>query len=181
VPVAAEVARAVGGELDAIVVRKIGAPGQEELAIGAVAAGGGLVINEAIVASLGLAPAVIAALVAGERRELERRERVLRGDRPFPDVRGREVILVDDGIATGATMRAAVEAVAARRPVRLVVAAPVGPLDANGGFGPGVDAVVVPERPVWFGAVGEGYCDFRPVEDAEVRALLGAGALAPGE
>src|SRR5438477_6983383 len=125
VPVAYEVARALGAPLDVFLVRKLGVPGQEELAMGAIATGGVRVLNAAVVDALHIPPATIAAVAAAEQRELARRERLYRGARPAPDVRGRTVILVDDGLATGATMRAAVAALRQHQPARIVVAVPI--------------------------------------------------------
>src|SRR3989442_14932503 len=121
VPVAAEVARRLGVPLDIYLVRKLGVPGQEELALGAIASGGTRVLNEELVRHLGIPESVIDSLARREQQELERRERLYRGGRPIPDVSGRVVILVDDGLATGATMRAAVEALRAHHPARIVV------------------------------------------------------------
>ena len=125
VPVAYEVARALGAPLDVFVVRKLGVPGYEELAMGAVATGGVCVLNHQLVERLGIPEQVINAVAARERQELARRERLYRGGRPPPDVRGRTVILVDDGLATGATMHAALEALRQQNPARIVVAVPV--------------------------------------------------------
>src|ERR1700694_3220846 len=122
VPVGYEVARALGAPLDVFVVRKLGVPGYEELAMGAVASGGLRVLNDNVVKTLRIPDHVIEAVVAQEEKELARRERLYRGGRPFPDLRGRTVILVDDGLATGATMQAAVEALRQRQPARIVVA-----------------------------------------------------------
>src|SRR4051812_4252124 len=122
VPVAYEVARALHAPLDVFLVRKLGLPGREELAMGAIASGGVLVLNEDLVRSLGIPRDVLQAVIAAEREELERRERIYRGGRPPPDVRGRTVILVDDGLATGSTMRAAVAALRRQVPERIVVA-----------------------------------------------------------
>src|SRR6266403_900089 len=126
VPVAYEVARALGAPLDVFVVRKLGVPGYEELAMGAVATGGVRVLNDQLVNRLGIPEHIIDAVAARERRELARRERLYRGDRPPPDVRGRTVILIDDGLATGSTMRAAIAALRQQHPARIVVAVPVG-------------------------------------------------------
>lgn len=126
VPVAYEVARALHAPLDVFLVRKLGLPGREELAMGAIASGGVLVLNEDLVRSLGIPRDVLQAVIAAEREELERRERIYRGGRPPPDVRGRTVILVDDGLATGSTMRAAVAALRRQVPARIVVAVPIG-------------------------------------------------------
>src|SRR5690606_29701149 len=127
VPVGAEVARALGAPLDVLVVRKLGLPGQEELAMGAIASGGVRVLNEEVVSLTGVPREVIDRVAEEEGRELERREAAYRGDRPPPDVAGRTVILVDDGIATGSTLRAAVEALRKQGPARIVVAVPTAP------------------------------------------------------
>src|ERR1700704_2876060 len=127
VPVAFEVAKALHAPLDVFLVRKLGVPGHEEFAMGAIATGGVRVINQDVVRSRGISPATIDAIAAREQQELERRERLYRGDRPSPDVRGRTVILVDDGLATGATMHAAIAALRRQQPARLVVAVPTAP------------------------------------------------------
>jgi putative phosphoribosyl transferase len=175
VPVAAEVARALGAELDVVVVRKLGAPRQPELAIGAIAWGGERVVNEAVVGHLGITPDMLEEITTRERIELERRERMYRGERPLPTIGGRDVVIVDDGIATGASMRAAIVVVAGQRPARLVVAAPIGPEDACRDVGPEVDLVALVVAPEGFGAVGEGYRDFSQVRDDEVREILARG------
>jgi putative phosphoribosyl transferase len=169
VPVAAEVARRLGAPLDAFVVRKLGVPGQPELAMGAIASGGVVVRNEAVIAGRRLTPEQVAAVVAAEEAELARREQAYRGDRPPVAVAGRLVIVVDDGFATGATARAAVRAVRARDPARLVLAVPVAPRDADAGD---ADQLVALARPWPFGAVGRHYRDFAATTDDEVRALL---------
>lgn len=170
VVVAAEVARRLGAPLDAFVVRKLGLPGQPELAMGAIATGGVVVRNEALIAARRLSPDDVAAVVAAERVELDRRERAYRGDRPPLDATGRLAIVVDDGLATGATARAALRAVRDRHPARLVLAVPVAPRDAAVGD---ADQLVTLARPWPFGAVGRYYRDFSPTSDDEVRALLG--------
>ncbi len=126
VPVAYEVARALHAPLDIFLVRKLGLPGREELAMGAIASGGVIVLNEDVVNALRIPRDVIESVAAAEQRELERRERAYRGDRPPPDVRGRTVILIDDGLATGSTMRAAAAALRKQGPARIVVAVPIG-------------------------------------------------------
>ena len=172
VPVGYEVARALGVPLDVMQVRKLGIPGHEELAMGAIASGGVRILNEEIVRMLQIPARVIEAVAAEEQRELERRERLFRGDRPFPDVRGRTVILIDDGLATGSTMRAAAEALRAEGASRLVAAVPVAPKETCESLRAVVDEVVCAVTPVPFHAVGEWYEDFTQTTDEEVRQLL---------
>jgi putative phosphoribosyl transferase len=172
VPVAFEVAQALGGELDLMVVRKLGVPWQPELALGAIASGGVRILNPEVVGSLGLSEAEIERVAAEERRELERRERAYRGDRPTPDVGGRTVILVDDGIATGATIRAAIRGLRQRSPARVVVAVPVAPADTVKRLRAEADEVVCLATPAPFLAIGYWYEDFSPTGDDEVRELL---------
>lgn len=168
VPVAYQVARTLRVPLDVLVVRKIGAPGHEELAIGAIASGGRVVLSQDLIAALGVSPAQLEAIVRREQAELARRERTYRGDRPLPDLRGRTVILVDDGLATGSTMRAAVAAVRQQAPARIVVAAPVAAAQTCDEFRNEVDEVVCPLTPPYFQAVGQWYEDFGQTTDAEV-------------
>jgi putative phosphoribosyl transferase len=175
VAVAAPVADALDLPLDAYVVRKLGVPGHEELAMGAIASGGTVVWNADVVEPLGIGLDRREAVVERERAELERREREYRGDREPVVVRGRTMLVVDDGLATGATMAAAVAALKADAPLAIVVAVPVAPRAAIDALRAEVDdvvAVVVPER---FGAVGEWYDDFSATTDAEVVALLRRG------
>jgi putative phosphoribosyl transferase len=172
VPVAAAVAERLGVPLDVLTVRKVGTPGHEELAIGAVASGGLVVLNEDLVARLALDDAAVAARVAVARRELAERDARLRGDRPPLGLTGRPVVLVDDGLATGATMRAAVAAVRAAAPARVVVAVPVGAPDSVEELAALADEVICPLQPPSFAAVGQWYRDFRETTDAEVAALL---------
>jgi predicted phosphoribosyltransferase len=174
VPVAAEVARALDVPLDVLVVRKLGAPGREELAIGAIAEGGVRVLNRALVANLGLDQRQIDVLAGREERELERRVKLYRGGRgPLP-VENRTIIVVDDGVATGATMRAGLQALRARGAARVIAAAPVGAADSVDALREDADEVVVLETPAWFQAVGQWYEDFGPTSDEEVRACLAA-------
>jgi putative phosphoribosyl transferase len=175
VVVAAEVARALQAPLDAFVVRKIGVPGREELAMGAVASGGVRVRNEDVIRWHGVSDQVFARVAAAEEAELARRERVYRGDAPMRNLGGKVVLLVDDGLATGASMRAAVAAVAELRPARIVVAVPVGAPDACALLEKQGAEVVCPMMPRWFGGVGRFYRDFGQTSDDEVRELLGAG------
>lgn len=172
VPVAAEIAAALGAELDLMLVRKLGTPGQKELAMGAIASVGNPVINEDVVRSLGISEAEIRQVEVAERRELERRERLYRGDRPTPKLMNRCVILVDDGLATGATMRAAVNAVRQESPARLVIAVPVAPADTVEILGSQVDDLVCLAIPDYFRAIGIWYVDFSQVSDDEVRQIL---------
>ena len=171
-PVAYEVARSLNAPLDVFVVRKLGVPGHEELAMGAIATGGVRVLNRAVVESLLIPEAVINRVAARELRELERRERAYRDDRPAPEVQGRTVILVDDGIATGATMRAAVAALRQMEAARIIVATPTCALDTARKMGPEVDEVVTVTAPARFRGVGEWYEDFSQTTDDEVRELL---------
>jgi len=176
VPVAYEVARALGAPLDVFLVRKLGVPGQEEVAMGAVATGGVRVLNDSIVRSLGIPREVIDAVTARELEELAHRERLYRGDRPSVDVRGRTVILVDDGLATGATMVAAVRALRQRGPARIVVAVPIAPPETCAALRAEADDVVCTMTPEPFRAVGVWYQDFSQTTDDEVRALLARSA-----
>jgi erythromycin esterase-like protein/adenine/guanine phosphoribosyltransferase-like PRPP-binding protein len=172
VPVAYEVARALGAPLDVFVVRKLGVPGYEELAMGAVGTGGVRVFNHQLVTRLGIPDDLIDAVAAREQRELVRRERLYRGGRPPPDVRGRTVILVDDGLATGSTMQAAIEALRQLQPARIVVAVPTAPPDACEEMRARADVVVCAVTPEPFHAVGLWYQDFAQTTDEEVRDLL---------
>jgi len=172
VPVGFELARALEAPLDVFVVRKLGAPGHEELAIGAIASGGTRVLNEHVVREFGLDEGAIARAAATEQEELERREHAYRGDRGPVEVEGRTVILVDDGLATGATMRAAALALRARNPERLVVAVPVAAAQTCEEFRGDVDEVVCAVTPEPFLAVGAWYQDFSQTSDDEVRDLL---------
>jgi predicted phosphoribosyltransferase len=176
VPVGYEVARALGAPLDVFLVRKLGVPGHEELAMGAVASGGVQVLNADVLAGLGLSDRVVAAVAARELQELERRERLYRGARPPRDVQGRTVILVDDGLATGATMRAAIHALRRRGAARIVVAVPVAPLQTCAELRAEADEVVCLVTPEPFLAVGLWYDDFTQTSDDEVRALLADSA-----
>lgn len=181
VPVGYEVARALGAPLDVFLVRKLGVPGYEELAMGAVATGGVRVLNDEIVRGLGISEREIDAVVARELQELARRERLYRGDRPAPDVAGRTVILVDDGLATGATMRAAIQALKQQQPARIVVAVPTASPDTCEALKAEADGVVCAMTPEPFFAVGHWYEDFTQTTDDEVRDLLCAeGDLSPG-
>jgi predicted phosphoribosyltransferase len=172
VPVAFELARAFGAPLDVFLVRKLGVPGYEELAMGAVATGGVRVLNDEIVRGLGISEHEIDAVVARELRELSRRDRLYRGDRPPSDVAGRTVILVDDGLATGATMRAAVQALRQQQPGRIVAAVPTASPDTCQVLKAEADDVICAITPEPFFAVGHWYEDFTQTTDDEVRELL---------
>jgi predicted phosphoribosyltransferase len=172
VPVALPVAEALGAPLDVFLVRKLGVPGREELAMGAIASGGVRVINDDVVAALGIGDDVVDAVSAREARELERRECLYRDGRPAVDVAGRTVILVDDGLATGSTMRAAATALRLRRPARIVIAVPAAPPETCEELRREADEVVCAITPDPFFAVGQWYDDFRQTTDDEVRELL---------
>jgi predicted phosphoribosyltransferase len=172
VPVAYEVARELEAPLDVFLVRKLGVPGHEELAMGAVASGGVCVLNEELVRRLGLSAQELEEVVAREEAELGRREAAYRGGRPRPDLHGKVAILVDDGLATGATMRAAVEALRREGPAKLVVAVPTGAEESCEDLRPLVDELVCLSTPHPFYAVGLWYDDFAPTTDDEVRELL---------
>jgi putative phosphoribosyl transferase len=172
VPVAYEVAKALNAPLDVFLVRKLGVPGHEELAMGAIASGGVRVLNEEIVNYLGIPDEVIDAVAAREQRELERRERAYRDDRPPPDVKDRVVILIDDGLATGSTMRAAAASLRLQKPRRIVVAVPVSSPETCDEFRSEVDEIVCAVTPEHFQGVGLWYEDFSQTSDEEVRELL---------
>ncbi|HEX7039911.1 MAG TPA: phosphoribosyltransferase family protein [Trueperaceae bacterium] len=174
VPVAAEVARALGAPLDVLVVRKLGVPGHEELAMGAVASGGGVVLNDDVVSHLRLPQSVVASVVERELAEVRRRERAYRGERPPLDLRGAVAMIVDDGVATGATVRAAVRAARTAGAAEVVVAVPVGAPDSLARIAEVADDVVCPHRPRELRSVGEWYRDFSQTSDAEVREALSA-------
>ena len=176
VPVAYEVARALHAPLDVFLVRKLGVPGSEELAMGAVASGDVRVLNEDIVLALRIPDFVIDAVATWERQELVRREALYRGAASPLDVRGRTVILVDDGLATGATMLAAVRALQRQRPARIVVAVPVASQDTCEQLRTEVEEVVCAVTPEPLDAVGLWYDDFSQTSDEEVRELLALGA-----
>src|SRR2546421_642105 len=175
VPVAYEVAKALRAPLDIFLVRKLGVPGHEELAMGAIATGGVRVLNDDAVEYLGIPSRVIDSVAANELRELERREREYRGDRPEPDVRGKTVILVDDGLATGSTMRAAAAALRQQNPARIIVAVPGSAPQTCDQYRMGVDAIVCATTPEPFYGVGRWYKDFSQTTDEEVRDLLEQG------
>ncbi|HEY2970934.1 MAG TPA: phosphoribosyltransferase [Pyrinomonadaceae bacterium] len=172
VPVAYEVAKALSAPLDIFLVRKLGVPGHEELAMGAIATGGVRVLNDDVVEYLLIPAGVIDSVAADELRELERRERAYRGNRPEPTVRGKTVILVDDGLATGSTMRAAAAALRQQSPARIVVAVPVSAPQTCDEYRMGVDEIVCATMPEPFYGVGQWYRDFSQTTDEEVRDLL---------
>lgn len=172
VPVAFEVAAALGAPLDVFTVRKIGAPWNEEFAIGAIASGGIVLLDRPLIEEYGIALSDVDHIVAMERREMERRDRLFRGTRPFPDLTGKTVIVVDDGLATGASMLAAVDALKARRPQHIIAAAPVGSVEACRTLTRLVDRCVCVFTPEPFYGVGMWYEDFEQTSDAEVILLL---------
>jgi predicted phosphoribosyltransferase len=180
VPVANEVARSLRAPLDVFLVRKLGVPGHEELAMGAIASGGVRVLNDEVVRVLDIAPKLIDVVAAAERRELERRERAYRDDRPAPDIRGRTIILIDDGLATGTTMRAAVAALRKQGPARIVVAVPVGSADTCAELQGEADEVICAAMPEPFHAVALWYGDFTQTTDEEVREVLHRAAEPDG-
>jgi predicted phosphoribosyltransferase len=177
VPVAFEVAQGLHAPLDVFLVRKLGLPGHEELAMGAIASGGVRVLNEEVMRVLQVPDYVLETVAATEQQELERRERLYRGERPPLEVHGKTVILVDDGLATGASMRAAVAALRQMGPARIVVAVPVGSVETCHELGEEADEVVCTSTPEPFRAVGLWYEDFSQTSDEEVRELLEGEAL----
>ena len=179
-PVARPIAEALALPLDVLIVRKLGVPGQPEFAMGAIASGGLQVLNDDVVRELDISAASIATVARAEAAELARRERLYRGQRAPPAIGGRTVIVVDDGLATGATMRAAVRALRTQAPARIVVAVPVAAADSVALLHDEADAVVTVATPEPFVAVGRWYRQFEQVEDAEVQRLL-AEAWAPRE
>ncbi len=172
VPVAFEVARALRAPLDVCLVRKLGVPWHEELAMGAIASGGVRVLNEDVISELGIGEEALEAVAAREQRELERRERAYRGDRPPIVVAGRTLVLVDDGVATGATMFAALRALRRGGPAAVVVAVPVAPPDTLARLREEADDVACLLAPWPFSAIGLWYVDFDQTSDAEVRDCL---------
>ncbi|HTF88436.1 MAG TPA: phosphoribosyltransferase [Planctomycetota bacterium] len=176
VPVAYEVASALRAPLDIFAVRKLGMPGQEEFAIGAIATGGVIVLNHKVVSAANLSAAQVDSIVARERVELQRREQAYRGDRPAAELRGHTVILVDDGLATGSSMWAAVTALRKLAPARVIVAVPVGSVATCAMFNEQTDETVCARAPVPFHAVGNWYADFGQTSDDEVRELLARAA-----
>jgi putative phosphoribosyl transferase len=182
VPVAYQVAKVLRAPLDIWVVRKLGVPGHEELAMGAIASGGTLVVNDDILWTFGVSKSALRKLVEKEQVELARRERIYRGERPPLPVKGRTVIVVDDGLATGSTMRAAVSALRQKEPGRIVVAVPVASLEACASLHESVDETVCAQTPQPFYSVSQWYQDFTQITDQEVRVLLdSAAALSSGQ
>ncbi len=180
VPVAAEVANALGAPLDVYVVRKLGVPDQRELAMGAIGSGGVRLMNERVVRASDVAPEAIEEVIREEERELGRRERDLRGERPAPEVEGRTIVLVDDGIATGSTMRAAIAALRARGARKVVVGVPIAASETCAELAEEVDEVVCVATPDPVRAISLWYDDFEQTTDAEVRRLVeGAAAASP--
>ena len=178
VPVAATVAAELGVPLDVFVVRKLGVPGHRELAMGAIASGGARVLNHDLIDRLGIAPMMVATIIAEEERELARRERLYRLERPPVNLTGQTVILVDDGLATGSTMLAAITAVRELSPAKVVVAVPIGSLEACRHLEQFADEVICARIPKNMVAVGRSYLDFSPTTDDEVRRLLQSGTRA---
>jgi predicted phosphoribosyltransferase len=178
VPVAYEVARVLHAPLDIFVVRKLGVPGHRELAMGAIASGGVRVLNREVMDELHISASIVNAVAAQEQQEVERQQRAYRGDVPFPDLAGRTVIVVDDGLATGSTMRAAVRALRQSDPARIVVAAPVAAADTYRSLAAEADEVVCVNVPQAFHAVSVWYEVFSQTSDDEVRNLLEAAAHA---
>jgi putative phosphoribosyl transferase len=174
VPVAARVAAVLDAPLDVFVVRKLGAPGHRELAIGAIASGGVLIVNDDILQHLGLSQADVDVAVAAESDELRRREKTYRGDRPPLVLADRDVLIVDDGVATGASLKAACAAVQEASPRSVIVAVPVAPIATASDFAEMVDRFIVCRTPEPFGAVGSWYRDFTQTTDDEVQVLLSA-------
>lgn len=172
VPVAYEVSRLLNVPMDIFIVRKLGLPGREELAIGAIATGGIRVLNDNVIRLLNVPEEVIRFVAERELQELQRREQSYRGDRPAPQVRDRTIILIDDGLATGASMRAAVKGLRAQHPARIVVAVPAAAVEVCEAFRHEVDEIVCAMTPEPFQGVGRWYEDFRQMTDDEVRSLL---------
>jgi len=176
VPVAYEVAKRLGAPLDVFIVRKLGVPGFEELAAGAIASGGVRVLNEDVVRAIPHSEEAIEAVTTRETAELERREQIYREGRPAPELRNRVVILVDDGLATGATMRAAVKALRQSSAAKIIVAVPVGPPDTCREIEEQADETICLSTPAFFQAVGQYYDDFSQTSDEDVRELLSQAA-----
>jgi putative phosphoribosyl transferase len=180
VPVAFEVARVLHAPLDVFIVRKLGLPAHPEYAIGAIASGGVRVLNDDLVGRLSIPAATIDAVAEREQVELQRRERLFRGERPLIDVRDKAVLLIDDGLATGSTMKAAIQALRAEGPKSIIVAVPVGSPAACAEMKLIADEVICARSPAAFSAVGQWYEDFTQTSDAEVRVLLNGVAVHAG-
>lgn len=172
VPVAFEVARALKAPLDILLVRKLGTPGQQELAMGAIASGGVRILNQEVIRELGISEEQLEAATAAQQAELERRERLFRGTRPSISVQGKIALLIDDGIATGSSMFAAIDALRTLQPAKIVVATPVAPANMPRRMKGRADEFVCAQTPEWFFAIGEFYQNFPQTEDSEVRDLL---------
>jgi putative phosphoribosyl transferase len=172
VPVAFEVAQAIHAPLDILLARKLGVPGERELAMGAIASGGARIINRRLIAELGVTEEQVAETIAEQEAELHRREELYRGVRPSSAILGKTIILVDDGIATGSSMLAAIEALRTLHPKKIVVAVPVAPTHADADFGSVADEFICLDQPEEFYGIGQFYKDFSQVDDLEVRALL---------
>jgi putative phosphoribosyl transferase len=179
VPVAYEVAQALGAPMDLFLVRKLGTPGHRELAMGAIASGGIRVLNDEVVRWYRIPELEIERVVGEEEQELDRRERAYRDGRPAPNLENRIVILIDDGLATGSTMRASAQAVRQRHPSRVVVAVPVGARDTCAELANVADEVICARMPEPFSAVGQWYLDFAQTDDDEVRRLLQQSTITP--
>jgi len=179
VPVGYEVAAALGVPMDVFLVRKLGTPGHRELAMGAIASGGVRVLNQDVVQWYGISDSAIERIAREEQEELERRERAYRGDRPAPDLTSKILILIDDGLATGSTMRAAAQAVRAHRPSRVVIAVPVGAPQTCAELAAVADEVICARMPEPFSAVGQWYLNFDQTDDDEVRDLLQKSVTTP--
>jgi putative phosphoribosyl transferase len=179
VPVAYEVASALGVPMDVFLVRKLGTPGHRELAMGAIASGGVRVLNQDVVRWYGISASEIERVAQDEQAELERRERAYRGDRPAPDLTNKILVLIDDGLATGSTMRAAAQAVRAHRPSRVVIAVPVGAPQTCAELAAVADEVLCARMPEPFSAVGQWYLNFDQTDDDEVRELLQKSSATP--
>ena len=181
VPVAYEVAREMKAPLDVFIVRKLGVPGHEELGMGAIATGGVRILQDGIVRELGISPQTIEAVSAREQAELERLERLYRGDRPAPTIKGRTIVIVDDGLATGSTMKAAIQAVRQQDPRQVIVAVPTAPSETCEQLKGSADEVVCALTPEPFFAVGGSYADFTQITDEEVRDLIASAVnISPG-